>query len=215
MKKLIFILFVPILLISCLKKEQNTQTTETQPNYTWEDVYTADEIEISEALVSIGKHYDVKIDGQVVATVEGKFITALGDKFTLADTNGNIILTEAQERRIFRLSFDRLAIVKDSKGKLHGFFGEEVINDLFNPFSRFHFYSVDEELGLYKAKLAVVNTGEFEDVLGNVEYKFQKTLISLTDNYTLYIRDNDNIPVEYAIFMVCIQDAISDVHKDD
>ena len=200
MKKIIFVLLILITSVCVFASS-------------WDVVENAKKIEIKEALISIGKHYDIFVDGSKVGTVTGEWITVMGDTFTIEDNSGNVIMSEKQIRRTFRFSIDRLAIVEDSRGNEIGFFGEEKINDLFNPFSKFHFYDADQnELGMYKAKLAVVKKGDFLDNRGNIEYSFEKKFLTIVDTYTLNVKKNDDIPVEWAIFMVCIQDAISDAN---
>ena len=196
---------------------QQVQQPVEAPPLTWEQVKVARELEIREAFISIGKHYDIYVDGKKVGEVTGEFITAFGDTFTLTDAYDNVIMTESQQRRSFRFSLDRLAVVEDAYGNLHGFLGEEVIRDFFSPFTWFHFYDANEqELGKYKAKIDIVSSGAFVDNSGNEDYRFKGALISLTDKYTLTVVDqNSSIPLEYAIFMVCIRDAINDSQEDD
>lgn len=214
MKKLFFAITVVLLFMGCYKETSVPSIQEPAPE--WDVVYSADEIEIREALISFGKRYNIYVDSQKVGQVTGEFIHIAGDTFTMADNDGNVIMSEKQERQTFSFFIDRLAVVYASDGSIHGFFTEEVVNDFFNPFTWFYFYDAEQnELGKYKAKIALVKTGEFEDAQGNVEYRFEKAFNSLTDTYTLYVRDNDDIPLEYAIFMVCIQDAIGNAAKDD
>lgn len=182
----------------------------------WEKVKTAKEINIKEAFVSFGKHYAIYVDGEEVGTVSGELFTGFGDTFTIRDNEGNIMLSESQQKRTFRFSLDRLAVINSPDGKVHGFMGEEVLNDFFNPFVKWHFYDENEiELGYTKFKLSIIlKKSDYLNVAGSLAYKMNTNFNILVDDFTLTVYDSTNIPVEYAIFMACIQDAISDANEN-
>lgn len=182
----------------------------------WDDIYSTKSFKIKESMISFTKEYNVYIGDEKVAVVKGKFFNGFGDTFTLTDMKGNIILTESQVKRSFRFSLDRLAIVKDKYNNTHGYIGERIANTLFNPWVNFFFYDANEkELGYNKIKLSLTKKANYLDMQDNIEYKVEKEFFALVDTYNITVFKNDDIPIEYAIFMVCIHDAIRDAEDDD
>lgn len=193
-----------------------TRTTGQSP---YEDkLRSASKIEVKEKVISIGKHYDLYVDGEKVAEVTGKAIEILGDVFTLKTVDGKVLASEKESKRFLRLS--RAAICYDGDGSVTGYIGEEKLKDLFSWSYVFHFYDANKkEIGKSK-KLGKSSLGRHKlyDNQGNADYDIDKRfravgLVTSADKYILTRIDfESSIPLEYAIFITCIEDAIADAN---
>ncbi|MDP3026591.1 MAG: prepilin-type N-terminal cleavage/methylation domain-containing protein [Nanoarchaeota archaeon] len=178
----------------------------------------ASQIEIQEKTFHLEKYYEVYVEGEKVAQVTGKKVRFVGgDVFTLTASDGKVLASEEECKRFFRLS--RAAICYDGSKKLTGYIGEESIKDFFSLSYVFHFYDSNKnEIGKSK-KLgkSVWNRHKLYDTEGNEDYDIDKKLGSLitgADRYILTRLDfESSIPLEYAVFIACIEDAIADAHS--
>ena len=177
----------------------------------------AKEIEIREKTLHLGKYYEVYVNGVKVATVTGKKIKGFtGDVFTLTTTDNKILGSEKECKRFLKLN--RAAICYDGNKKITGYIGEERLRDLLSWSYVFHFYDSNKhEIGKSK-KLgkSIWNRHKLYDNQDNEDYDIDKkigSLVSGADKYILTRLDfESSIPLEYAIFIVCIEDAIADAH---
>ncbi len=206
-----------LLALSCSAPERNTEQLVEKPTISYEQrLRNATEISIREAWASIGKRYDILIGDDKVAEVTGKSFNLWADEFKLKTTDGTLIAYEKEDKRILRLS--RNAACYDNKGNLKGYIGEEALKDFFSMSHIFHFYNANKtEIGKSKkmGNSAFFNLHDLYDSEGNVDYYTDKKF-SLRDSYVLSVRDkNSSIPLEYAIFAVCIEDAICDSKESE
>lgn len=173
----------------------------------------ASEIVISEKVLTVGKHYDVYVGSEKVADVTGKAIEIWGDVFTLKTVDGKVLASEKECKSFLKLN--RSAICYDKNSNVIGYIGEEKISDLLSWSYVFHFYDLNQmEIGKSK-KLgkSALNKHKLYDNQGNVDYDVDKKLNILSDKYVLKRLDFEStISLEFAIFIVCIEDAIADAH---
>ena len=173
---------------------------------------SATEITVSEYAVAIGKDYDILADGVKVATVSGKNIKIISDEFTLKTLDGKVLASEKEHKRWLRLN--RAASMYDGQGNLVGYFGEEVLKDLFSIHYVFHLYDKDKnEIGKSKKLTkSCLGTHTILDSSGNVDYDIDKKFVLIGgDKYVITVKDpNSEISRFAAIFMTCIEDAIAD-----
>jgi len=171
-------------------------------------------ISIEEQVINFGKDYDIFVKGEKVATVSGKNVRFFGgDVFTLKCEDGKVLSHEKEHKRF--LSLNRAASCYDGNGNLTGYIGEEQIRDLFSFSYVFHFYDAEKnEIGTSrKLGKAEFNSHKLYDNEGNADYDIDKRLTFGGDKFTLKVLDfESSIPLEYAIFITCIEDAISDKH---
>lgn len=115
-----FIIFLILLLSGCGQRpvvpantsQQQTEPKPTKPSeYYIDKLKKADELVVDEHKLSLGKNYDIVVDGEVVATVTGKFFK-LGDTFTMKDPNGKTIMI-AEEDYKWHALLDRNFTLKD------------------------------------------------------------------------------------------------------
>jgi len=174
----------------------------------------AKEIEISEKVFCIGKDYDLYADGEKVGRLYGKDIKLWVDEFKLELQDGTLFASEKEDKRILRLT--RCAAVYNRHGELIGYIGEETKTKLFSIGYFFHFYDANKNpLGTSdEVNFSILKKNNFYDTKGNLDYVVKKNFNPVKDVYTLEVKDpKSEIPLEMAIFMVCIEDAIYDAKK--
>ena len=185
-------------------------TQEAQLNYYETLLKNAQTIKVSEDPFSMNREYDIEIDGQEFGEVDGKYINITGDVFTLEDETGNIWAKEKQIKR-WGIKLNRLAQVMSPNGKTVGFIGEEKIKDLFKYGYSFHFYDENKNEIAHSDQVFFSLTKQYKikDNHGNLLYKIKGDFLSLVNSYTVDVVDSSVVPVEQAIFLTCILDAIS------
>ena len=177
----------------------------------------ATEITISEKALSVGKKYDIYVDGYRVAKVSGKSVKVFGDVFELETADGKLLASEKEHKRMgFKVT--RLASVYDGNDNLMGYIGEEKLTKFFSVGYTFHFYGPDKnQIGVSDQvnNILRMKQNRFYDNSGNQDYFVQKQR-AFKDTYKLSIQDwESEIPLEMAIFMVCIEDAIQDAAEEE
>jgi uncharacterized protein YxjI len=184
------------------------------------DLRSANEIKIEEANgPHMGKDYDLKLDGEIIAKVAGKNVRGpfSGDVFTLATIDGTVLASEKEDKRgLFEMN--RAAAIYDCEGNLWGYIGEKRERDWFSIAYIFHIFDADKrEIGKsQKITNSCWGKHTIQDAKGNVDYDVDKKWDPNGDTYVVKVKDPDSqIPLEWAIFMVCIEDAIKDAHESD
>lgn len=203
--------------IRTTRTTQPEKTAETIGRSSYENkLRSASQIKIQEKLFSWAKHYDIYVEGEKVAEVTGKAIEFWGDVFTLKTADDKILASEKECKRFLELN--RAAICYDGQGNVTGYLGEDRIRELFSLSYVFHFYDTNKiEVGKSK-KLGktALNIHKLYDNEGNVDYEIDKKFAFFADKYVLTRRDfESSIPLEHAVFIVCIEDAIADAHSSD
>ncbi len=196
--------------VSSAAPGSSTHQTQTGSHYE-QLLRQAGEIVITERVLNIGKDYVVSANGQDVARVSGEDIKLLADVFELRTLDGKLLASEREHKRWGRLS--RNASVYDGTGRLTGYIGEETIRDLFSLGYIFHFYDASRrEVGKSrKIGKSAINFHTLTDAQGNDDYEIDKQFAIVSDTYVLRVKDpNSSIPLEHAILLVCIEDAIAD-----
>ena len=97
-----------------------------------------------------------------------------------------------------------------------GFFGEDVITDLFTLDSyRFHIYDKDKKEYAHTDEkiLSWLYENEIKDEKGEVCFKIGKNLTFISDEYTVTKKKNSSVTMDKAIFLTCIIDAIMDANS--
>lgn len=177
---------------------------------------SAKEITISERVFNLGKDYDLYVDNIKVGRVYGEDVKLWADEFKLETEDGNLLASEKEHKRILRLI--RCAAVYDKNGELMGYIGEENKTKLFSIGYFFHFYDAEQnQIGTSdEVNISLLKKNKFYDNNGNLDYFVKKEFHPLKDVYLLEVKDpKSEIPLEMAIFMVCIEDAIHDAKKKE
>ena len=172
------------------------------------------------------KYYYILIDDVVIGSVTGEFMPLFGDVLTMSDLNGNIIKKEYQVKKIgptygklFNLSLDRLAVIKDSKGNKTSYIGEEKLNDLLKPQNWFHhvqyFYNSEfDKIGKAKPKFFILSKDyKIFDMQNNIDYIIDGNIFSLVSKAKITVNDDTEISKEDAIFYTIIENYIKESSK--
>jgi uncharacterized protein YxjI len=192
------------------------QTTNSLPSDTIHSKYEqklehAKEILISEKLFCLGKQYRIYVDNEKVATVKGRNWNWWTDKFVLKTTDGKILESESENKKI--LTFNRSASFYDGDGNINGYIAEHTGRDLLNWNHLFHIYDAEQrEVGVTeKKRLTILDKIVLYDMQGNTDYIAHKKIKLLRDKYVITVADTASvIPVEKIIMLTCIEDAIKD-----
>jgi len=194
-------------------KPENNNSTEII-NYE-QKLRTASTITISEYVISLGKDYDILADGVKVGTVEGKNLKLWGDVFTLKILDGKVLASEKENKRIL-FQYNREASVHDVNDTIIGYFAEEKFNDWLSWGYIFHFYDADRnEVGKsQKIGKGAWNYHKLFDNQGNTDYTVDKKFVMMGgDKYEIQVHDFESaIPLEQAILLICVEDAIADAN---
>ncbi len=184
----------------------------------YDKLFSARQITVEEAVLNIGKDYNIIVDNERVATVSGKdFKVFGGDRFDLETVDGTLVAFEEEDKRyLFKLN--RSATVYDGDGHVLGYLAEERWNDLFKWGYIFHFY--DEYKNEIGRSQKITNSSVFgnhtiKDNLGNIDYQIDKQInwkrgLLGSDKYVIRVNDSKDVPLESAILLTCIEDAIKD-----
>lgn len=226
LKKIGFIIGCLCLLTGCLERteatlSQHPQSTTTpvvqtsHPTNYGELLKQAKNIRVSEALFSLNPKYNITIDGVSFGTVQGKYVNVTGDVFKLIDETGTL---RGQEKQIKRwgIKWNRLAEVMNPSGETVGFMGEQVVQDFFKYGYSFHFYDASKnEIG-HSDEVFFSLTKEYhiKDNQNRLLYTIKGNFFALTNTYEIEVIDSSVVPVEQAIFLTCILDAISNAEKE-
>lgn len=195
----------------------SNQLSSSKPSeYYKEKINNAQEIIIEEALMSIGKQYNIYVDKEKVATVEGKFITTIGNTFIMKDVNGTFLIKEEEIKRFGPFDVTRLAEIKNEKNEVVGYIGEKYWDKLFSVGWSFHFFDKDKnEIGSsYQLNFAILKENIFYNKKNSKPAYNVKANLSFVDKYTLKVYDKSEIPLYHAILMVCIEDVIQDAEGE-
>jgi hypothetical protein len=120
---------------------------------------SAKKIVISEHTISMGKDYDILVDGKKVATVTGKNVRVFGgDVFTLTTADGSTLAYEKENKRF--LSFDRAATIYDAGGNVTGYLAEKKFKSMFSLSYIFYFYDQNKKEIGKSAKLSNSSLGK-------------------------------------------------------
>jgi hypothetical protein len=139
-----------------------------------------------------------------------------GDEFVLKTLDGTVLASEKESKRVF--AWNRSAEFRDPQGRVTGYLAEDKIGDLFSPGYVFHFLDANgNEVGKsQKIGRSAIDWHQIRDAQGNVDYEVDNILEWPWegDHYDLEVRDTSDIPLEQAILLVCVEDAIKDAHVD-
>jgi len=180
-----------------------------------QQLYAAKEIHVKEHSMSMGKDYDIEVNGKKVATISGKDMRFMGgDIFTLKTTDGNVLAYEKEQKRFLRMN--RVAACYNPQNQVTGYIGEKHYKDFFSFSYVFHFYdSNKKEVGKsQKLGKSSWNHHTLKDNQGNVDYTIdKKTVLFGGDHYILKVKDKKStIPLTSALLLTCIEDAIGDAN---
>ena len=226
-KKIGWLLGFVFILVGCSPSIEaipsQTQSTTVAPvvqtssatNY-GELLANAQSIRVSKAFISFNPKYKITIDGRSFGTVQGKYINVTGDVFKLIDENGTLWGQEKQIKR-WGIKWNRLAEVMNPNGQTVGFIGEQVVRDFFKYGYSFHFYDANKnEIG-HSDEVFFSLTKEYhiKDNQNRLLYTIKGNFFSLTNTYDIEVIDSSVVPVEQAIFLTCILDAIATSEKEE
>lgn len=197
-----------------------THTPDAQDGTAKDALYNAQELRIEERILSVGKDYDVLADGVRVATVSGKDLNLWADKFTLETTDGEELASEKENKRVF-IKYNRSAEFFDAQGNTTGYLAEKRFTNLLTPGYIFHFFDeAKQEVGnSQKIGRGAIDLHHLYGTDGSIEYTLDHKFtfwgsiagFDSADEYSIKRKDpNSKIPLEHAILLVCIEDAIKD-----
>ena len=216
MKKILMSVFIFVLLLTgCASNTEVRESVETSKVSAEESIQllnNATKITVEKQLFSLANKYSVIVEGEEVATVEGKIANMFGDKFTMYDTDGNVIVEEKEIKRFGRLN--RSAEIKDNEDNVLGYIGEETVTKFTSIGYYFHFFDKDkEQIGISdQVNISVLKKNNFKDNDGNIDYTVKKNF-DIVNSYDIEIADKNDIPLYFAILMVCIEDAIASAEE--
>ena len=175
------------------------------------------------------------VDDKLAATISGENIRLVGgDTFTLETIEGKTPEGKSIDKKVLAYEEeDKRYVLKDSifnhnrhaefynaDGTLTGHLAEERVKDSFSLGYIFHFMDAEENKRGKSVKIgrgAVINLHTILDHYGNTDYVVDKHAITwpFVDTYTLTVKDpRSEIPLEHAILLVCIEDAIGDSQEE-
>ena len=176
-------------------------------------------IELEKKIISLKKHYYVKVDGVVVGEIVGKFMPIFGDELTMTDSKGQLVKKEYQIKRLgpthkkgFNVSIDRLAEITDAQGNTTGYIGEEKLKDWWKLTRRQYFYDSDYKKIASAKQNNIFFSKDFTvyDNDENIIYSIDGNLFSLRNKTTIDKKDNTVIDEEDIIFYTIIENSIID-----
>lgn len=197
---LVLIISFPIgLLIAFPKRDINTSYNREQAI---EKLNNASAIEVSERF-SIGQYYEILVDEEIVATVQGKKFHIFGDTFTMYSSDGSLIGSESEEI----LHLNHQAVFRDYNG-----------NEVFHMSDKL--ISIGHKLNLYDTNDNLIGKSEQEilhflrkdnyfNSSDELIWKSSKNF-SLMGSYTIErVSDSeDTLGAVNVVFLNCIEDAL-------
>ena len=178
-------------------------------------LHSASEVVIKEQVISWGKAYNVYVDDERVATVNGKNVVWWADNFTLKTIDNKVLASEHEHKRI--LSYNRAASVYNKNSQPDGFICEQYWEDFFNWNHLFHIFDASQkEIGKTETTtFSVLDKIDVYDAQGNTDYQINENINLVTDEYSIRVFDrNSPISIEKVILLACIEDAIKDAAKE-
>lgn len=174
----------------------------------------AKSITVKKDLISLNNSYSIQIDDEDFGSVSGKYVNITGDKFSLKDLNGNVLLSEKQIKR-WGVKLNRLAEVYDHNDNIIGYIGEEKIEDLFKVGYTFHFYDKDKnEIASSNQKFfSLLDTFKIYDDNKNLCFEINEEFTLIYEKYTITVHDNSTVSSGEAILLTTILNAIRNANK--
>jgi uncharacterized protein YxjI len=197
------------------RQTSNRTPSNTIQSAAEDKLRNAHEVLVDEVVFCWGKEYEIKVNGETVAKVEGKNVNWWEDRFILKTTDGKILCSETENKRVFE--WNRAAEFYDGDNTFTGYISEQVWEDMFKWSHVFHIYDPQQqELGRTEKKyFSWLDRIELFDMQGNMDY-LVKGKFTINDQYTISIRDkNSVIPLEKVIMLTCIEDAIKDAEASE
>ncbi len=152
---------------------------------------------------SIGKYYEILVDDEIVATVQGKPFHLLGDTFSMYSSDGSLIATETEEV----LHLNHQAVFRDYNG-----------NEVFHMSDKL--ISIGHKLNLYDTNDNLIGKSE-QKVLhllrkdnyfnSNDELIWQSNKnFSIIGSYDIkkVSENEDTLGAVNVVFLNCIEDAL-------
>lgn len=180
-----------------------------------EKLANAKTITVKKDLISLNNSYSIKLDDEDFGSVSGKYVNITGDKFSLKDESGNVLLSEKQIKR-WGVKLNRLAEVYDHNNNVIGYIGEEKIEDLFKVGYTFHFYDKDKnEIASSNQKFfSLLDTFKIYDNDKNLCFEINEEFTLVYEKYTITVHDNSTISSGEAILLTTILNAIRNANKN-
>lgn len=217
LKKIGTLLLLFILTLNTITPIETKALTEDNHEKTAiEKLEEASIITIKERLFSINESYNIYVDNEKIAQINGKYISFTGDVFKMTDMNGTEIASEKQIKR-WNIKLNRLAEVFDSEGNTTGYIGEKVIKDLLKFGTTFHFFD-NQKNEIAEFREDVFNLLAKFNVKDNQGKKLYtvKQKLSFTSKYEISVLDsNPNVSITDVIFATCIMNEIRQAKKEE
>lgn len=177
---------------------------------------------VEEEAGGLGKHYLLTVAGVRVCRVDGAGRGYPGERdvfsrtsFTLTTLDDVVLASEKGCLPFFPV--EKAVALTDRDGELRGYLGKERWQDVYSDGMIFHLYDQQrKEVGV-SPKLHWLSLGShaITDEKGKAEYEIREQVrLFGAHTYTITVLNRDSeIPVEWVILLVCIEDAIADAHK--
>ena len=202
-----------------LSKSNVSENFDIEINSLTEILDNAKEIKLEKKLFSLNKHYYIMVDNVVVGEVKGEFLTLFGDTLTMTDVNGYTVKKEHQIKRIgptkgklFNVSLDRLAEIRDGSDNITGYIGEQKLKDLLNLNHKQYFYNEEAfEMGMAKPDFFIFSKDyRVFNNEGNIDYDIDGNIFSLKSKTVIKKVVKTDIDEENIIFYTIMENSIID-----
>lgn len=168
----------------------------------------ADEIKLKKAAISFGDKWDVTVDGETVAKIEGRPFYLIGDTYAMYSPAGNFVGAESEKLRLLNHKSD----IYDYNGTQTGAISQQFMSLLYT----FNLTDVDgKQIGQMKQKFSVGLKGEINNVSGEKVWSFKKELLSFGASITLKRDAQSDVPAMTAVWMTVIANEISEAANND
>mgnify|MGYP007069837461 CR=1 FL=1 len=199
---IVFVIIIILGIIIAVCNLPSNANTQYSPEEAEEILNNASTIEVRQKF-SIGKYYEIYVNDEMIATVQGKAVHLLGDTFTMYSSDGSVMGSEQEEI----LHLNNQAVFRDKDGKEVFHMSSKLISigiklDLFDTNGELIGKSEQEVLHLLRKD-------NYYNSMGELIYQSNKNL-SIMGSYNIdRVSDNeDTLGAKNVVFLNCIEDAL-------
>lgn len=181
-----------------------------------EQLEQAKKVELVQKFFRLSTSYDIKIDGKVVGTLTGDFWHPFGDSLKIESSDGTVIYSEQQSRRMLSLSIARGGVFYNQAGEFDGALRENVWA-LF-----WHQYQVLDKSGTVIASSRrnpwqLFSTSyQVKDTQGAKLYRATTERWHLTKQIKIErLGDGDKVSMKQMLIVTAIEEAIAESKAKD
>lgn len=187
-----------------LAKNDINFSTDVYNNEALITLEKTDTIILDKDFVNIGDRWDVSVDGKDIIEINGEMLTQLGDNYVYKDKQGNFLGAQSEDK----INIRKTTHLHDTEGNYSGTITKKLVSLL-------DIYTLNDKDGNEQAKLEqnldINFTGEIKNNAGEVEYTFDKQILSLGANITIKKKtDNPTIDEMDAIKLITTANEIQE-----